>query len=227
MSCGLNHTLALSTDGLTVWAFGDGDYGKLGNGSNGAEMTPAVVERLNGVGIIKIAAGTQFSVALSKSGVVYTWGQGILSFLPIQNFASFHDVYRPFPDGKRSSIDYRLPYLYSTSHVSKWYLFFLTDRLTGHNESVRFTNKPQAVAALSGHFIEDISVGAEHTLAVSGNGDVFGWGNNVDGQLGLGHTNIIRTPHLISSLSGKNIKRVRSICYSDPFFSILHTDSFI
>ena len=76
--CGLNHTLAVSCDGMTAWAFGDGDYGKLGNGSNAAEMKPAVIEKLNGLGIIKIAAGTQFSVALSKSGAVYTWGQGSL-----------------------------------------------------------------------------------------------------------------------------------------------------
>lgn len=88
MSCGLNHTLALSVDGSLVWAFGDGDYGKLGIGSNAAEMKPVVIEKLSNVGIKKIAAGTQFSVALSKSGVVYSWGQGTESLL----FYSIHDV---------------------------------------------------------------------------------------------------------------------------------------
>lgn len=87
---------------------------------------------------------------------------------------------------------------------------FSTDRLTGHGESVRNTNKPQVVSALSGHFIEDIAVGSEHTLAVSSTGDVFSWGNNVDGQLGLGNTTTARTPQLITSLSGKNIRRVRA-----------------
>ena len=68
---------------------------------------------------------------------------------------------------------------------------------------------PQPIATLSGHFIEDIAVGAEHTLAVTSNGDVFGWGNNADGQLGLGHTNTVRTPQIITSLSGKGIRKVR------------------
>ena len=36
-----------------------------------------VVSKLNDVGIAKIAAGTQFSVAISKTGVIYTWGQGM------------------------------------------------------------------------------------------------------------------------------------------------------
>lgn len=42
MSCGLNHTLVLSLDGMAVWAFGDGDYGKLGAGSSTAKYYPQV-----------------------------------------------------------------------------------------------------------------------------------------------------------------------------------------
>lgn len=42
MSCGLNHTLVLSLDGMVVWAFGDGDYGKLGTGSSTAKYYPQV-----------------------------------------------------------------------------------------------------------------------------------------------------------------------------------------
>lgn len=42
VSCGLNHTLVLSQDGMIVWAFGDGDYGKLGTGSSTAKYYPQV-----------------------------------------------------------------------------------------------------------------------------------------------------------------------------------------
>lgn len=42
VSCGLNHTLVLSLDGTAVWAFGDGDYGKLGAGSSTAKYYPQV-----------------------------------------------------------------------------------------------------------------------------------------------------------------------------------------
>ena len=34
------------------------------------------IETLNDHGIVKVECGSQFSVALSKDGAVYTWGKG-------------------------------------------------------------------------------------------------------------------------------------------------------
>ncbi|XP_078388638.1 putative E3 ubiquitin-protein ligase HERC1 isoform X9 [Cetorhinus maximus] len=158
VACGLNHTLAVSTDGMMVWAFGDGDYGKLGLGNSTAKSSPQKVDVLCGVGIKKVACGTQFSVALTKDGHVYTFGQ---------------------------------------------------DRLIGLPEGrARNHNRPQLVPALNGVFIEDIVVGAEHTLGLSSPGDVYGWGSNSEGQLGLGHTNHVREPTLVTALQGKNIRQI-------------------
>lgn len=44
VACGLNHTLVVSADGMMVWAFGDGDYGKLGLGNSTAKSSPQVAE---------------------------------------------------------------------------------------------------------------------------------------------------------------------------------------
>ncbi|XP_015275623.1 PREDICTED: probable E3 ubiquitin-protein ligase HERC1 [Gekko japonicus] len=135
VACGLNHTIAVSTDGSMVWAFGDGDYGKLGLGNSTAKSSPQKVDILCGIGIKKVACGTQFSVALTKDGHVYTFGQ---------------------------------------------------DRLIGLPEGrARNHNRPQQVPALSGIFVEDVAVGAEHTLALTSSGDVYAWGSNSEGQLGL------------------------------------------
>nr|XP_046195774.1 probable E3 ubiquitin-protein ligase HERC1 [Oncorhynchus gorbuscha] len=158
VACGLNHTVAVSADGMMVWAFGDGDYGKLGLGNSTAKSSPQKVDVLCGLGIKKVSCGTQFSVALTKDGNVYTFGQ---------------------------------------------------DRLIGLPEGrARNHNRPQVVPALSDVFIQDVAVGAEHTLVLSSTGEVYTWGSNSEGQLGLGHTNHVREPTLVTSLQGKDIHQV-------------------
>ncbi|XP_055971788.1 probable E3 ubiquitin-protein ligase HERC1 [Sorex fumeus] len=158
VACGLNHTLAVSADGSIVWAFGDGDYGKLGLGNSTAKSSPQKIDVLCGIGIKKVACGTQFSVALTRDGHVYTFGQ---------------------------------------------------DRLIGLPEGrARNHNRPQQIPVLSGVVIEDVAVGAEHTLALASSGDVYAWGSNSEGQLGLGHTNHVREPTLVTVLQGKNIRQI-------------------
>lgn len=61
---------------------------------------------------------------------------------------------------------------------------------------------------MNAYFVEEIAVGAEHALALTSGGDVWGWGNNSDGQLGLGHTAIVREPQLLTALLGKGAKQV-------------------
>ncbi|XP_049459515.1 probable E3 ubiquitin-protein ligase HERC1 isoform X7 [Epinephelus fuscoguttatus] len=168
VSCGLNHTLVLSLDGMVVWAFGDGDYGKLGTGSSTAKYYPQKVDQLCNKGIKKICCGTQFSVALACDGHVYTFGQ---------------------------------------------------ERLIGLPDSM-LKNKscPQVVPSLEGLFIEDIAVGCEHVLALSSTGDVYAWGCNNEGQLGLGHSNPVKEPTLITTLQGKNIRQISAgRCHSSAW----------
>ncbi|KAJ8304108.1 hypothetical protein KUTeg_017691 [Tegillarca granosa] len=159
VACGLSHTVCVSVDGTTVWTFGDGDYGKLGLGNTSGKLTPVKIESLSGIGIKKVACGAQFSVALTKDGRVYTWGQ---------------------------------------------------DRLIGQPDiRARGHSRPQDVPVLSGYYVDDIVCGAEHTLALTSSGDVWGWGSNSEGQLGIGHTNSpVREPQLLPCLSGKNIKQI-------------------
>jgi E3 ubiquitin-protein ligase HERC1 len=72
--------------------------------------------------------------------------------------------------------------------------------------------KPEKILPLAGHFVDDITAGAEHTLVLTVTGQVWGWGINSDGQLALGHTNSpVREPVLISQLSHVNIKQVTFI----------------
>lgn len=59
-----------------VFSWGDGDFGKLGRGGSEGCNVPQNIERLNGQGVCQIECGAQFSLALTKSGVVWTWCVG-------------------------------------------------------------------------------------------------------------------------------------------------------
>ncbi|XP_067888510.1 probable E3 ubiquitin-protein ligase HERC1 isoform X6 [Heterodontus francisci] len=158
VACGLNHTLVVSSDGMTVWSFGDGDYGKLGLGACTVKCCPQKIESLCNKGVKKVACGTQFSVVLTRDGHVFTFGQERLIGLP--------------------------------------------------DSMLRNHNRPQQVPALEAMFVEDIAVGSEHTLALCSTGDMFAWGCNAEGQLGLSHTNQVKEPTLITALQGKNIHQI-------------------
>lgn len=68
----------------------------------------------------------------------------------------------------------------------------VADRLIGLPESrARNHNRPQQVPALSGIHVQDIAVGAEHTLVLSSTGEVYAWGSNSEGQVTTTYT---RTP---------------------------------
>lgn len=52
------------------------DFGKLGRGGSDGCSVPHPIERLNGLGIVQIECGAQFSLALTRSGEIWTWGKG-------------------------------------------------------------------------------------------------------------------------------------------------------
>ncbi len=64
-------TLVLRNDG-TVWSFGDNTYGELGTGDRNICKTPTMVKGLSD--IIKIATGANHAVVLDKYGDVFVWG---------------------------------------------------------------------------------------------------------------------------------------------------------
>ncbi|XP_028645043.1 E3 ubiquitin-protein ligase HERC2, partial [Grammomys surdaster] len=77
VACGSGdaQTLAVTENGQ-VWSWGDGDYGKLGRGGSDGCKTPKLIEKLQDLDVIKVRCGSQFSIALTKDGQVYSWGKG-------------------------------------------------------------------------------------------------------------------------------------------------------
>jgi len=74
ISAGGYHTVALKSDG-TVWAWGSNQFGQLGDGSSGVNISKNTPVQVTGLGgVIAIAAGHEFTMALARDRTVWGWG---------------------------------------------------------------------------------------------------------------------------------------------------------
>lgn len=79
VAAGTNSSYALSTSG-TVYSWGYGNVGQLGQGNNTNSSTPVQVLGVGGTGalggIVQVASGNNTVYALADDGSVYAWGNG-------------------------------------------------------------------------------------------------------------------------------------------------------
>jgi alpha-tubulin suppressor-like RCC1 family protein len=74
VSCGHSHSAAIKTDG-TLWAWGSGGSGELGNnqGTISSRSTP-VTTFAGGTNWKQVACGNSFTAAIKTDGTLWTWG---------------------------------------------------------------------------------------------------------------------------------------------------------
>ena len=93
----------------------------------------------------------------------------------------------------------------------------------GHN-SQEHVRSPKLVDCLSGSTVVDVSVGAQHCLALTDTGDVFSWGKNSCGEVD-GSGDVVPCPTLIKEVSGKGAISVACGAFEVSYYnSILYID---
>ncbi|XP_042217246.1 E3 ubiquitin-protein ligase HERC2-like isoform X2 [Homarus americanus] len=170
VACGSGDAQTLCiTDDDNVWSWGDGDYGKLGRGGSDGCKVPMRIDGLASQGIIKVECGSQFSVALARSGTVYTWGKGDYHRL---GHGTDDHVRRPRKvtalQGKKV-ISIATGSLHCVCCTSEGEVYTWGDNDEGQlgDSTTNAIQRPRLVMALQGKKINRVACGSAHTLAWS------------------------------------------------------------
>ncbi|XP_065815564.1 probable E3 ubiquitin-protein ligase HERC4 [Labrus bergylta] len=211
LACGQSHTLAVNDKGQ-VFSWGSGSDGQVGlNNFDECVRVPRNIRSLSDVQIVQVACGFWHSLALSRGGQVFSWGQNRFGQLGLglngqsistpQVIQSLHGV--PFAQisaGGAHSFALTL-----SGAVFGW----------GRNKfgqlGLNDTNDrcfPILLKSLRSQRVIYISCGEDHTAALTKLRGVFTFGAGGYGQLGHNSTNHEINPRKVFELMGNMVTQI-------------------
>jgi len=228
--CNAYHSLAVTNmHRLFVW--GGNEFGRLGLGDTKHRWEP--VEVLGLPKVLRAACGLNHTVAVTEGGAVFAWGQamqslcgippdrGMKSFSKPRKIAFFDDkgIYKNFKESAMLFTSRRYtPLAIATGEAHSLALCEGSQLVSfGSNAYGQLgtgqqthSDRPIPIAPfLEEHvFIRSIACGANHSLLLASNGEMYSFGANNYGQLGLSTTTNARTPLPIKSLATTHVESI-------------------
>ena len=189
------HSLAIRNDG-TVWAWGNNNWGQLGDGTTVRRPNPVQV-MINGTtpldGVTAISAGGYHTLALTDGKV---WGWGYNANGQLGNGSTGNTESRPLQvmingttplDGVTAIAAGSSHSLASKSDGTVWSWGANNNGQLGDGTTVRKLNPVQVKISATEELTDVTAVTAgSHSLALKSDGTVWSWGYNNRGQLGDG-----------------------------------------
>ena len=178
VALGANHGLLLDSEG-TVWAWGRDNMGQLARGTATATLQQAEVLPITtfpaDLDVVAIFAGSNQSFALGEDGRLFAWGQNQMNQLGLGHTTS--PIATP---ALVTVIPADTVAVHAEARTS------LSGMLTADGRFVRHTGSfpalPDPVTPLT------FSVGGTHQLSLGDDGQLYLWGGNSQGQVGIGST---------------------------------------
>ncbi|KAH9668663.1 Ultraviolet-B receptor UVR8 [Citrus sinensis] len=214
ISAGASHSVALLS-GNIVCSWGRGEDGQLGHGDAEDRLSPTQLSALDGHEIVSVTCGADHTTAYSESCMqVYSWGWGDFGRLGHGNSS---DLFTPLPIKALHSLrvkqiacgDSHCLAVTVEGEVQSW----------GRNQNGQLglgttedSLVPQKLQAFEGVSIKMVAAGAEHSVAVAEDGELYGWGWGRYGNLGLGDRNDRLIPEKVATVDLQREKMVMVAC---------------
>lgn len=220
------HSLVVTESG-TVYAWGSGAQGKLGNGDTADSSVPVAVDAsgvMSGKTIVGIAAGAHHSLALASDGTVFAWGDNVFGQL-----------------GDGSGVDSSVPVVVAVVDdivqvaASAWTSYALAADGTiyswglgdvgqlGNNTTSNSLSPVEATtsgvgAELDGKQVIQIAgaTGDDFVSVLTSEGTVHSWGANSAGQRGtgvVGGSQLVPSAAAGGAIAGKQITQIATGAY--------------
>ena len=199
VAAGDSHAVAIKANG-SLWAWGQNDYGQLGDGTNIGHNAPARVGKAKGWAAV--AAGSRHTLAIKSNGSLWAWGSNEHGQL-----GDGTNISRTAPVQVGSDKDWK-----SVSTDCRHNMAIKADGSLwawGANDCGQLgdgtdtdRNAPVRVGEAKDWAV--VAVGASHTLAIKNDGSLWAWGSNHDSEIGTGDSgpNRYAAPVRVDSAKG-------------------------
>ena len=215
VSGGYSHTAAIKTDG-TLWTWGRGSYGRLGNGVTTGNISTPVTTFAGGTNWKQVSSGGSHTAAIKTDGTLWTWGRN--NFGQLGNAVTTGNISTPvttFSGGtnwKQVSCGYN-----HTSAIKTDGTLWIWGRgdqgRLGNAVTTGSISTPITTFA-GGTNWKQVSNSNTFTSAIKTDGTLWIWGFGADGRLGNAViTGNISTP-ATTFAGGTNWKQVSSGGYN-------------
>ena len=193
VAAGTGFSVIIKTDG-SVWACGKNDRGsyQLGTGTSYQQRSNEFIKvQLPAENFVKAAAGSSYTLALTESGAVYSWGNNAKGTLGVEKWDS-ESRFTPV----RIAADKKIADIAAGASFS----FMIDDKGQLYGNGSSYLGNGLAADRLAGEPIggmsncRSVSAGPNHVFVVKTDGSLWAWGENSDGQLGLGNYDLKSTP---------------------------------
>ncbi len=192
---GFEHTLALKTDG-TLWAWGEGSDGQIGDGLEDDTPAPAQVGTSTWTAI---AAGWDFSLGVQSDGTLWAWGgdgDGALAqpcspdcddqLVPIQ--IGTDTDWAGVAAGEERAFAWKTDgslFAWGEDRDGNLGIGVMSDVYTPQPVCAEFDwTARSCTTPMTG--VSAVAVSETHTLALKTDGSLWAWGDNCSRQLGIG-----------------------------------------